>query len=143
MTSTSQPNALFWGIAVIALLWNVMGLFQFIMPLVNPELMLEGYNDASRALFYNLPTWYWIVFGIATITGFIAAIAQLLRKPVAVAVFFISMLAVFVVEAYWILATGAIEVMGITTIIMPFLVVVLSVVFYALSKRFARRGWLK
>lgn len=143
MTSSYKPSTLFWVIAVIALLWNIMGLFQFIMPLVNPEFMLNGYSDAAKELFYNLPSWYWVFFGIATIVGFLACVLQLLRKRNAVLFFLVSMLAVLIVEAYWILGTGAPEVMGAEAVIMPIIVVILSIVLYFLSKRFARKGWLR
>lgn len=143
MTTTHKPNTLFWVIAILALLWNIMGIFQFIMPLVNPEFMLEGYSNAAKELFNNLPSWYWIFFGVATITGLIACVTQLLRKRSAILLFLISMVAVFIVEGYWILGTDAVEIMGQEAVIMPLIVVVLSIVFYFLSKMFLSKGYLR
>ena len=45
MTSLIKPPKSFWVIAVLALLWNLMGLFQFFAATFMLEAMIEGYPE--------------------------------------------------------------------------------------------------
>lgn len=143
MTSTYKPNALFWVIAIVALLWNLMGIFQFIGPMFFPEVIYEGYSQDAIDMFNNLPSWYWVVFGIATISGLLAAITQLLRKKIAVLLFLVSLITVIIVEVYYIFGTNVTDVLGQAAVFMPILVVIFSIIFYFYSKGAARKGWLR
>lgn len=142
MTTTNKPKTLFWVVAIIALLWNIMGIFQFVGPIFFPEAIYEGYSQEAIDMFNNLPNWYWVVFGIATISGLLAAITQLMRKKIAVLLFLVSMITVFIVEGYYIFGTKVTDVLGQAAVVMPVIVVILSIVFYLFSKQASSKGWL-
>jgi len=143
MTSSYKPNVLFWIIAIVALLWNLMGIFQFIGPMFFPEIVYEGYSQEAIDMFKNLPSWYWVVFGIATISGLLASITQLMRNKISVMLFLVSLITVIIVEAYYIFGTNVTDVLGQAAIVMPVIVAILSIVFYFYSKSAARKGWLR
>lgn len=142
----TSPNKSFLIIGILALLWNIMGLFQFILAAFMQDIMLETYRETYTAqqmeLFLNTPTWYYIVFGICTITGVAASIALLLKKKIAVPFFLVSLLSVFVVQGFWILATQAIALLGIEAVIMPMVVIVTSIFLYYYSKGAKQNNWL-
>lgn len=142
MTTTNKPKTLFWVIAVLALLWNFMGIFQFIGPIFFPEAIFEGYSQEAIDMFKSFPSWYTVVFGIATISGLLASIMLLMRKKIAVFLFLVSMIAVFIVEGYYIFGTKATEVLGQAAIYMPIFVIICSIFLYFYSKGAARKGWL-
>jgi len=143
MTTTNKPNTLFWVIAVIALLWNIMGIFQFIGPILFPEIMFEGLNQEAVDLYNNFPTWYTVIFGAATISGLLGAITLLARKKITVVLFLVSMITVFIVEGYYIFGTKVTEVMGQEAIYMPIVVIICSIFLYFYSKKALKKGWLK
>jgi uncharacterized membrane protein len=120
-----------------------MGIFQFIGPLSLPDAVFEGYSQEAVDMFNGLPSWYWVVFGSATISGLLAAITQLLRKKITVLLFLISLITVIIVQGYYIFGTNVTQILGQASIFMPILVVILSFVFYFYSKGAARKGWLR
>jgi len=55
--SLSKPPIVFWIIAVIAVLWNIMGVAAFASDiLITPE-ALESMEPAMREMYENNPQW--------------------------------------------------------------------------------------
>lgn len=146
MDTKTKPNKSFLIIGILALLWNIMGLFQFIMAAFMQDTMLETYGETytpqQMELFLNTPSWYYVVFGICTITGVLGSITLLLKKKIAVPLFLVSLVTVFVVQGYWILGTQAIALLGTEAIIMPMLVIVTSIFLYFYCKGARQNNWL-
>ena len=146
MNTQPTPNKSFLIIAILALLWNIMGLFQFIMAAFMKELMLETYSETytpqQMELFLNTPNLYYVVFGICTITGVLASIALLLKKKIAVPLFLVSLVTVLVIQGFWMLGTQAIALLGTEAIIMPMLVIVTSIFLYFYCKGARQNNWL-
>ena len=146
MDTKTKPNKSFLIIGILALLWNIMGLFQFIMAAFMQDTMLETYSETytpqQMELFLNTPNWYYVVFGICTITGVLASIALLLKKKIAVPLFLVSLVTVLVIQGFWMLGTLAIALLGTEAIIMPMLVIVTSIFLYFYCKGARQNNWL-
>lgn len=143
MNSLIKPPKSFWVIAVLALLWNFMGVFQFYLATFSLDAMVEGLPEVQADLYRGIPMWYTVIFAIAVFTGLLGCITMLLRKKITVALFGISLLAVLVVQGYWILGTNVMEVIGISAAIMPIIVIVISIFLYFYNKGATKNGWLK
>jgi hypothetical protein len=142
--TTNKPNTGFWIIAVIALIWNIMGVFAF---LGQTFLM----NDDARALMTaeqlelidSTPTWVTVIFAIAVISGLLGCILLLLRKKMAVSLFGLSLITVLIQMGYSWFATTAAEVYGpVQGYVMPLIVIVIAIFLYYYSKGAAQKGWL-
>ena len=146
MNTKTKPNKSFLIIGILALLWNIMGLFQFIMAAFMQDTMLETYGETytpqQMELFLNTPSWYYVVFGICTLTGVLGSIAVLLKKKIAVPLFLVSLVTVFVVQGFWMLGTQAIALLGTEAIIMPMLVIVTSIFLYFYCEGARQNNWL-
>lgn len=142
MNSTNKPGLLFWLIAVIGLLWNLMGLYQFYLGTAGIDTLKEMVTADEFAVMQTAPSWYTTVFGIAVVTGFLGAVTLLLKMKLSVVLFGLSLLAVLVTEAYWLLGTNIIEVVGTSAVAMPFVVVFASVFYFFYSRKIAGKGWL-
>lgn len=127
-------------ITIVAIVWSIIGVLQFIMPIIAPKIIFK--DPTILELFSNLPNWYRAMIGVATISGLAASILQFLRKRTAKPLFLVSMIIGFLVEAYWLLGTNAIDIFGENAILMPMIVVIFSIALYALSKLFVKKGWL-
>ncbi|WP_203295707.1 hypothetical protein [Luteirhabdus pelagi] len=144
MTLT-KPNTGFWIIAVIALIWNIMGVFAFL----GQTLLLS--DDAKAilpedqlTLLETTPTWLTIVFAIATIAGLLGSILLLAKRKVAIPVFGISLLAVLVQNFYGWLFTDAAAVYGtVQGYVIPLVVIIIAIFLYYYSKGAAQKGWLR
>lgn len=143
MTTSIKPPTSFWVIAIVALLWNIMGVFQFVGATFMLDTMTEGLPEAEANLFRSIPTWYTVVFAIAVFAGLLGSITMLLRKSLTVSLFGISLLAVLIAQGYWIFGTGAMELMGPQFLIMPLIVIAVAIFLYFYSKGAAKNGWFK
>ncbi|MGB6150397.1 MAG: hypothetical protein WBG48_00275 [Pricia sp.] len=141
MTSLVKPPKSFWVISVLAFLWNLMGVFQFYLATFNLDAMVESLPQVEADLYRGIPTWYTVIFAIAVFSGLLGSITMLLRKKMTVALFGISLLTVLVAQGYWLLGTGAIEVLGTTSVIMPLVVIAISIFLYFYNKGAAKHGW--
>jgi hypothetical protein len=98
----------FWVIGVLALLWNVMGVKNFLMQ-TNPE-VLSGYPDAARALVESRPAWATGAFAIAVFGGALGCILLLFKKSAAFFLFVASLLGVIVTNIHTFRAGGSTEI---------------------------------
>lgn len=143
MTTPIKPKAGFWIIGVIALLWNIMGVFQYLSTTLLKEEMEQALTEEQLALMSGLPSWYTGVFAIAVFSGLLASLLLLLRRKWAVSLFLISMLAVIVQMGYWLFATDAMEVYGTEAVVMPAIVIIVAIFLYFYSKGAAKKTWLR
>ena len=98
--STNKPNIGFWMIGAIALLWNLMGVSQYLMQAYKTEAWKAQYSAEQLEMFANLPSWYTAVFAIAVFASTIACILLLLRKKAAISAFLIGLIAVLIQTGY-------------------------------------------
>lgn len=144
MNQETKPPIVFWIISVIALLWNLMGVGAFASEfLITPE-MMEGMSDAKRALYENSPGWLKIVYGVATISGLLGAIFLLLRKKLALTLFLISLVAVIIQMGYSMIASNAIEALGVNqAVVMPLVVICIAAFLVYYARKAIAHDWLK
>ena len=143
MTTTNKPNTGFWIIAVIALIWNIMGVFQYLSSTLMKDEMRELMTEDQLALMDSLPSWYTAAFAIAVFSGLLGCLLLLMRRKWAVPVFLVSLLAVLVQMGYWLFATDAMTVYGTQAVIMPLIVIIVAIFLYFYSKGASQKGWLR
>ena len=108
----------FWAIAVVALIWNVLGVINFFVQM-NPD-MLTAYRESERAIIEGRPAWATGGFALAVFGGALGCLLLLLRKSAAFYVFIASLLGVLVTMAHTLglgIGLGIGEIVGI--ILMP------------------------
>lgn len=143
MTTTTKPNTLFWIIAVLALLWNIMGVFFWVsQSFLMTEEMIASLPPEQAELMNAAPSWNTIVYGIATVGALLASLCLLIRNKLAVMLFGISLIAVLVLQLYWIFAMDSVGVMGPQSLIMPVIVIALAIFEYFYSKGARQKGWI-
>ena len=128
----------FWVVGVVALLWNLMGVANFLMQM-NPD-MIAGYPESERAIIEGRPVWATASFAIAVFGGALGCVLLLLKKSAAFYLFIASLLGVIVTMAHTLgigIEFSLGEILGI--ILMP-LVVVALLIWYA--KRAGSWGWI-
>ncbi len=133
----------FWAIAIIALLWNLMGVGTFVMHVSMSEEALRAFPQAEQDLYNSFPAWTIIAWAIAVFAGAIGAIGLLIKKSWANFPFIISLIALVPQMLYNIFFTKSKEVYGPGADVMPVLVIVLGVFFLWFSYYAAKKGWLK
>ena len=83
-------------IGIIALIWNLMGVFNFIgQQFLTPE-AIAAMPESQQAFYVNIPTWVTIAFGCAVFGGFLGSLLLLLKKSFSFELFLVSLFGVLV-----------------------------------------------
>ena len=143
MNTTTKPNTAFWIIAVFALLWNLIGVYLWLYEyfLITDEVRATLPQEQVEIM-ASAPIWSMYVYGLAVITGLLASVFLLMLKKLVVAVFLLPLMAVLILQLYWIFAMGTIEKLGPQSLFMPLIVIALAIFEYFYSMGAARNGWL-
>lgn len=143
MTTTVKPPAWFWVVSTIALLWNLMGVFNYLNQAFNQQAILESLDQAQREVFEGIPAWATAAFAIAVFSGFIGSIGLLLRKKWARPFFIISLITAVAQFIQWLFISNAVEAFGTSTYGMPIIVIIIGLYLVFFSKKGIDKGWLK
>ncbi|NCO63841.1 MAG: hypothetical protein GW839_12935 [Flavobacteriales bacterium] len=133
---TNKPPIWFWIVSVIAILWNAMGVDQYIGQAYKTERWRSAITDEQFETISNMPSWLTAAFAIAVFSGVLGSLGLLLRKKWATSLLILSLLAVIVQMGY-ILTQGHTNNMGMTISIIVF---ALFLVWF--SKKSETKGWI-
>ena len=133
----------FWVVAVIALLWNLLGVVSFYMHVFISDETLQALPVAEQDLYNSYPLWTEIAFGIAVLGGILGAIGLVMKKKWSKSVFILSLLAILPQMTHNLFFTNAREVYGPGTEVMPIMVIVFGVFLVWFSSFGIKKGWLK
>ncbi|THV59076.1 hypothetical protein EZV76_09535 [Flagellimonas alvinocaridis] len=143
MTTTVKPPVWFWVVSTIALLWNLMGVFNYLNQAFNQQAILESLDQAQREVFEGIPAWATAAFAIAVFSGLIGSIGLLLRKKWARPFFIISLITAVAQFIHWLFISNAVEAFGTSTYGMPIIVIIIGLYLVFFSKKGIDKGWLK
>lgn len=143
-TATAAPPRWYWIVSIIALLWMLFGVVALVMDLSMDEAALAAMSEAERQLYAARPTWLLVTYAIATLSGLGGAIALLMRKPWAVHLLALSLIAAIIQFGYVLLGTGAIEVLGAAaTLPFPIVIIAIGAALLWLAWHARRVGWME
>ena len=129
-------------VAVLALLWNLLGCFAFFSDLrLSPE-DLAKMPEAQQALYAARDGWAVAATAVALFGGALGSIGLLLRKKWAFPVFVLSLLGILVQDfGLFVLADGA-SLGGPGVVVMQAVVLAVGIGLVLLSRKGIARGWL-
>ncbi|WP_318309934.1 hypothetical protein [Flagellimonas crocea] len=143
MMTSVKPPVWFWVVSVIALLWNLIGVMNYLNQAYNQVALLEGMDQVQREAFEGIPAWATAAFAIAVFSGTLASIGLLVRKKWAITLFAISLFAAVAQFFHWLFISNAVEAFGPSTYAMPIVVVFIGIYLIFFSKKAFQKGWLK
>ncbi len=86
---------IFWGLAILGLLWNMATGFNFVMQ-TDPEFVVTM-PEPFRSVVLTRPLWATAAFGLAAFAGFAASVMMLLQRSEASLLFLVTAVASMVV----------------------------------------------
>jgi hypothetical protein len=124
----------FWALAVLATLWNFMGVYDYVMTKLGNEAYLAGFTAEQIAYYEGFPAWYVAIWASAVFLAFFASLALLVRSRLAFPMFAAS-LVLFVVNTLYIYGfTQAVEMMGSGGVVFNVVIFASLVAFAVLSR---------
>jgi len=132
----------YWGIAIVALLWNLLGVFAYVSQVTLTEEAIHAMPLEQQALYTDIPVWATSAYAIAVTAGTIGCLLLLLRNAWAVPVFLVSLAGVLVQMYHAFVLAGAYDVLGPTSIILPTLIVAIGVALIWFSRIAKEKRWI-
>lgn len=142
MSDNNQPTTIFWVISIIGLLWNLMGVNQYLQQAYQTEEFKTMYTPELLEIINNLPSWYTAIFAIAVFVSVLGCILLLLRKKLAVTVFLIALIAVIIQTSYNLFVNEGKAFYGAVEYSMLIMIPLFSLFLYWYAKKANFNRWL-
>lgn len=142
-TTAAKPSTAFWIVSVLALLWNLMGVWAYIDHVTMTSETLLAKPIEEQSLYVNIPVWVTAAFAIAVWGSTLGCILLLVRKTWATPVFVIAFAAIIVQMIHQLFISKSIEVYGPGGAVMPVMIILIGAFMIWYSRSATARGWLK
>jgi hypothetical protein len=142
-TTTNKPATWFWVVSVLALIWNLMGVYAYISQVTMSPEALQALPDEERALYASVPSWATGAFAIAVWAGALGCLLLLLRRKLAMPILIISLIGIVVQMFYNLFISNSIEVYGPGGMIMPVMVIAIAIFLIWFTRKSTTNGWLR
>jgi len=117
----------FWIVAGLALLWNMMGAFDYLATQLKLDFYMSSFSEEQLSYFYGFPAWAISGWAIAVWSALAGSVALLLRKKWALYAFVISLAGMIVSSIYTIAMTNGYEIMGQGAVYMSLVIWIISI----------------
>ncbi len=101
-----------WVVGVLAVPWNAMGAFDYLMTQTRNEGYMSQFTPEQLEYFYGFPAWAVAFWAIAVWGGVLGAVLLLLKKKLAAPVLLVSFLSMVVTTIYNFGLSNGMEIMG-------------------------------
>lgn len=135
------PPTWFRLVALLAVLWNAFGVFQYLGSVGIFGDPLASLPADQRGAAEAIPAAVIAAFATGTFAGLIGSIGLLLRKRWAWPALFVSLVALVVLESYIVFFSGALEAFG--GIALPLTIALVAALLAWLAYHARQRGWLR
>ena len=132
----------FWIVAVLSLLWNAMGAFDYLATKLRLEFYMSQFTPEQLEYFYGFPAWMVAAWAVGVWGSLFGSLGLLARKAWAVWMFAASVLGLAISTVYNFVLTDGAAAMGQGAAIFTAVIwlIVLFLLFY--SRAMAKRGVL-
>ena len=138
----NKPPKWFVVVAIVALLWNLLGCFAFVSDLQISPQDLAKLSPAQQTLYNARPGWAVAATALAVFGGALGCIGLLLRKKWAFIVLSLSLVGILAQDfGLFVLVNGA-SLAGPVAVVLQTLVLAIAIGLVFLSRRAIARGWL-
>jgi len=141
---SAQPVIPSWfkAVAIVSLIWNLMGVMAFIAQVSMTTEMLAALPQAEQDLYANVPLWATVAFACAVFGGAIGCIALMMKKSIATILFIISLLGISIQMFHSFFISNSFEVFGPGGLIMPTMIIIWAAALLVLAKKSQAQQWI-
>ena len=142
MSTPTKPPVWFWIVAVVALLWNALGIMAYLMRAYMTDEAIAALPQEQQVYLQNQPAWYMGVFATAVFAGTLGSLLLLLRKALAYWVFVVSLVCVVAQWSYDIFMVDYSPAFESSGLAMAIMIPVFSVALVFISRTAKAKGWI-
>ena len=137
-----KPSNLFWAISSSALVWNLMGVFNYLDQAFMTNKVLETLPKEQQILYQDVQAWVTAGFAIAVFSGTLGSLLLLLKKKIASTFFIISFLGIMGHMSYGLLIDQNSDSYGTMGVAMPIIMIVFGGYLIWYSRKANEHRWL-
>jgi Na+-translocating ferredoxin:NAD+ oxidoreductase RnfD subunit len=110
-TSASTPWHL-WLIAILTLLWNAMGSYDFVMTQTrNTEYLEQVLSEEQQQFFFDFPIWAVLLWGVSVGGAALGSLLLLARRALAVRVYAVALVTYVLCMVFQYCIAGVLDVL--------------------------------
>jgi len=129
-------------VAVVALLWNLLGCFAFASDLRVTAEDVARMAPAQQALYHARPAWAVAATALAVFGGALGCIGLLMRRRLALPLFVLSLVGILVQDFGLFVLIDGIALAGPVALVLQGLVLAIAIGLIVLARTASARGWL-
>ena len=141
-TKLNKAPLWFVIVAVIALLWNLLGASAVIMNFMITAEAIAALPLDQQQMYADTPKWASYASLVAVFAGALGCIALLMKKGFAVPIFVLSLIGLIVQNIGIFVIVDAVAVMGASVLIMQGLIVLIALGLLFLAQAAKKRAWI-
>lgn len=142
MSYQRKPTKLFWLISTLALIWNLIGVFNYLTQAFMTDEILASLPQDQQLIYQEVPAWVTAAFAIAVFSGTLGALLMLLKKKIATTFFILSFIGIISQMSHGLLINENTDSYGPMGLIMPFMIISIGGYLIWYSKKAAEYTWL-
>jgi hypothetical protein len=132
-----------WVVGIVALLWNAMGAFDYLMTQTKNEAYMSHFTPEQLDYFYGFPAWVVSAWAIAVWGGVLGSLLLLVRRGLAYGVFLVSFLGLAITTIHNFVLTPGLEVIGgVGPMVFSATIVLVAILLILYSRVQKKRGVL-
>jgi hypothetical protein len=141
--AVSTPPSWFRPVAVVALLWNLLGCFAYLSDVTMKPEDIAKLTQAEQALMASRPAWSIGGTAVAVWFGAAGCVGLILRKRWATWLLIASFVGVLLQDLWFLLLSHAFSMTSAVAIVLQGVVLVVSIALVYLARVGTARGWLR
>ena len=142
MSYQRKPTNLFWLISTLALIWNLIGVFNYLTQAFMTDEILASLPQDQQLMYQEVPAWVTAAFAVAVFSGTIGAVLMLLKKKIATTFFILSFIGIISQMSYGLLINENTDSYGPMGLLMPLMIISIGGYLIWYSKKAAEYTWL-
>lgn len=131
-----------WIVGVLALLWNLMGAFDYLATQLKLDWYMSHFTEEQLAFFYGFPAWAISGWAFGVWGAVVGSIGLLLRQKWSVWAYAVSLAGMVVSSIYTFGVSNGAEMMGSGAVIFTVVIWVISILLLVYAWSQAKRGVL-
>ena len=139
----STPPRWFRPVAIVALLWNLLGCFAYLADVTMKPEDIAKLTEAQQALMASRPAWSSAGTAVAVWFGAAGCIGLILRKQWATWLLVASFVGVVLQDLWLFVLSHALSGAGAVGIVLQGVVLIVSIGLVYLARIGSARGWLR
>ena len=137
-----KPRRLFYVISSMALVWNLMGVFNYLGQVLMSDEVLASLPKDQQLLYQDVPAWVTAAFAVAVFSGTLGAVFLLLKKKIASTFFILSFVGIVTQMSYGLLLDEKTDNYGPLGLLMPLMIIAIGGYLIWYSKKAKENRWL-